>query len=197
LIQPKPPIQTRNGHQDRLDESSRSCTWRLDLAPLLARAAGPLQLVKCTLGPLKQVSKTTEDCWKLASLSASHSCPPPFRPLMGLASSGLPWPGSSTPRHPSISLYWALFLNTPLHLLSRHLTSHISSSLFYARLFTRGCSNHSPLIFNIAHRSSTNFDAIIIRIVSSQYALSTVALDIRRNSLSQVCDCVRRAGSRP
>jgi len=46
------PIQTGYGHQD---STSRSCTGRLDLAGregarLLARAAGPLQLVRCTLG---------------------------------------------------------------------------------------------------------------------------------------------------
>jgi hypothetical protein len=124
--------------------------------------------------------------------------------LMGLASSsGLPWYGRvlHTPViHLSLLLYstgWLYSsLNTPLHLLSRHLTSPVFSSLFYASLFTCGCFNHSLLVINITHHTYTNFDAIIIRILSSQHAPSTVALNLGRNSLSQVCDCVRRAGSR-
>lgn len=65
-----------------MDSTSHSCTWRLELAGLLARTAGPLQprLVKCALGPLKQVPKTTEDCWKLASLARPTAAPLPFDP---------------------------------------------------------------------------------------------------------------------
>jgi hypothetical protein len=84
-------------------------------------------------GTTEQVRKTTKGCWKsppsnlLACPAAAHplqSNPSTFDPWRALASSGLPWPGSSTV--PSSTLLYSSISLSPSH-LSPVISPHIIS----------------------------------------------------------------------